>query len=263
MSDSRLQSALREMQRHFTDPRVLGGMAIIGLLLGFAGPFGTYELLPLVPRLVYWLAMVVATYGVGFACSVFGRRLFERRLPRRWPRLLLLGVLSGVPITAAVLVVNLLTFGAEAFEVIALAELWLNVTLISVGVMVVSLFLERAMRQDLPTASVAQPTSDSPALLERLPPPQRGPLVSLSVTDHYVDVVTSRGHALVLMRLSDAIRETAPTPGLQIHRSHWVALDAIARAVRADGKLSIELTDGRRLPVSRSYAPAVRQAGFG
>ena len=64
------------------------------------------------------------------------------------------------------------------------------------------------------------------------------------------------------MRLADAIREAEPVEGLQIHRSHWVAIAAVARAVRRDGKLFLELTNGLRLPVSRGAQPAVKAAGL-
>jgi hypothetical protein len=37
--------------------------------------------------------------------------------------------------------------------------------------------------------------------------------VALSVEDHYVRVRTTRGEEMILMRLSDAIRETAPETG--------------------------------------------------
>lgn len=111
-------------------------------------------------------------------------------------------------------------------------------------------------------APPAPPALAAPALLERLPLPQRGPLLSLSVADHYVEVTTEKGRSLLLIRLSDAIREAHPTVGLQIHRSHWVALDAVARTIRVDGKLLVELKDGRRLPISRSYADPARAAGL-
>ena len=82
------------------------------------------------------------------------------------------------------------------------------------------------------------------------------------VEDHYVDIVTDKGKTLVLMRLADAMREAAAIPGLQIHRSHWVARDAVVRTQRADGKLSLELSNGLRLPVSRGFLPAVKEAGL-
>jgi len=95
-----------------------------------------------------------------------------------------------------------------------------------------------------------------------VPLPQRGRLLALTVEDHYVDIVTDRGKALVLMRLADAIREAAPVPGLQIHRSHWVALDAVSRTERSAGKVIVELSNGLRLPVSRGYMAMARDAGL-
>ena len=85
------------------------------------------------------------------------------------------------------------------------------------------------------------------ALLARLPHGTRGKLLHLAVADHPVDVTTDRGHALVLIRLSDAIAETAPTPGLQVHRSHWVALDAV-RGTRQVGKPVLHLQNGTVSP---------------
>lgn len=261
-----MHPALRELQRHFSDPRVLAAMAVVALLMGFAGPFGTYELLPLAARLGYWAAIVLATYGVGYGFGVVAVPLVGRRIRTRWLRMALVSTASGIPITVAVVLVNLVTFGSDGWDVIELAELWVSVTVISLGVMLISVLVDQSLaraREHVPTPDAAGAEAGQPRVLERLPLPQRGNLVSLSVSDHYVDVVTTRGHGLVLMRLSDAIAETAPVQGLQIHRSHWVAVDAVARSVRADGKLQLELRDGRRLPVSRSYLKAVRQAGLG
>jgi DNA-binding LytR/AlgR family response regulator len=88
-------------------------------------------------------------------------------------------------------------------------------------------------------------------------------LLALTVEDHYVDIVTDKGKTLVLMRLADAMRETSGVDGLQIHRSHWVATGAVVKSHRTDGKLSLELRNGMRLPVSRGYLPAVKAAGLG
>ena len=101
-----------------------------------------------------------------------------------------------------------------------------------------------------------------PPIFERVPLPQRGKLLALLVEDHYVDIVTDKGKTLVLMRLADAIRETAPIAGLQIHRSHWVARDAVVKVHRSEGKLILELSNGLKLPVSRGYLPAAKEAGL-
>ena len=93
-------------------------------------------------------------------------------------------------------------------------------------------------------------------------PDRRAALVRLEVQDHYVLIVTARGRDLVLMRLADAVRETAPVDGMQVHRSHWVARDGVAALTREAGKngrLVIETTDGATVPVSRSNAADVRK----
>ena len=47
MDGSPLQLTLRELRAHLGDLRTLAVIAIIGVLLGFAGPFGTFETLPM------------------------------------------------------------------------------------------------------------------------------------------------------------------------------------------------------------------------
>ena len=74
------------------------------------------------------------------------------------------------------------------------------------------------------------------------------------------NVVTDRSRALLLLRLADAIEELEGAEGMRIHRSYWVALDAIASSRREGGKLLLKMTDGVELPVSRSYVKDVRAA---
>jgi DNA-binding LytR/AlgR family response regulator len=77
--------------------------------------------------------------------------------------------------------------------------------------------------------------------------------------DHYVEVTTSRGSAMVLIRFSDAVGELAGYPGAQVHRSHWVASGQAKRLLRDKDRRMIELVDGRRLPVSRPYLDDARK----
>jgi DNA-binding LytR/AlgR family response regulator len=82
----------------------------------------------------------------------------------------------------------------------------------------------------------------------------------MAVEDHYVHVTTSRGHELVLLRFSDALKEVGDTDGLQVHRSHWVAKSFVDSLKRENGKVTLILKDQKRIPVSRTYADAVRAA---
>ena len=78
--------------------------------------------------------------------------------------------------------------------------------------------------------------------------------------DHYVEVVTSKGSALILLRFQEAMDELEGYGGLQVHRSHWAAFDGIEEMQRKSGKLLLKMRDGATLPVSRSFAKTVRQA---
>ena len=152
-------------------------------------------------------------------------------------------------------------------------SIWMYTTLVTLAVVVVFVSFGELMggAQANQTEGVAPAAAETPPpmqaaatppVLERVPLPQRGRLLALTVEDHYVDIVTDRGKTLVLMRLADAIREAAPVPGLQIHRSHWVALDAVRRTERSDGKTTVELSNGLRLPISRGYMAMARDAGL-
>ena len=101
-----------------------------------------------------------------------------------------------------------------------------------------------------------------PPILLRIPAHLRGKLLSLSVQDHYVEIVTSRGKHLALMQLGDAIKETSGIEGMQIHRSHWVAISGIKSVRKANGKAIVRTLSGKELPVSRTYLPALVDAGL-
>ncbi|WP_171015672.1 LytTR family DNA-binding domain-containing protein [Devosia sp. FKR38] len=257
MKSRPLQFALREIHRLAAHPTSWLVLAGASLLMGMVGPFGTFEM-PLGPRLAYWTVVVVITAALGTLVDIVVLSL----LPNHWPRPMaagLGGAVAGLPIALSVWLINLLAFdGVEpsislpvlAAYCIPIAAL---VTTVAAG-----------LRQSAP-APVAAPVPAAtirPPLLDRLALPQRGRLLHLAVNDHYVDVTTDRGTTLVLIRLSDAIRETAPVPGLQVHRSHWVALDAVRRSSRQAGKPVLELENGTIVPVSRTFLDAARAAGL-
>ena len=65
-------------------------------------------------------------------------------------------------------------------------------------------------------------------LLERLPVRlQNSEIFALNSEDHYVHIHTSKGAEMMLMRLSDAVRDSQPLDGLKVHRSWWVAKQGI------------------------------------
>ena len=83
----------------------------------------------------------------------------------------------------------------------------------------------------------------------------------MSMQDHYVEVVTTRGRELVLMRMADAAAAMG-TAGIRIHRSHWVARDHVAASRREGAGAVVVTSDEAELPVSRSYVAGLKEAGL-
>ena len=101
-----------------------------------------------------------------------------------------------------------------------------------------------------------------PRIVARLEDGLRGPLVALSVRDHYVDVQTTLGRGTVLMRLGDAVEEVGPVPGAQVHRSHWVAWDQVIGVEREQGRLFLRMAAGPNIPVSRNNRDRLVERGL-
>ncbi len=259
MTGTSLQFALREVHRVFTEPRALATIGVLALILGISGPFQTYDYLPLGPRLAYWLAIAASTSVTGVFFGTWSMQAVRRRLPVFAVLILAAGFGAGIPVAGVVTAVSWLAFGSDVGGLFV--EMAVYCVVIASGVSLI--FGLMKFHAPSATAAADMPEAEKrPRLLERLPVGARGDLVSLSVSDHYVEVVTTRGKALVLMRLSDAIAETEGVDGLQIHRSHWVARDQVANTHRAGGKVSVETSVGTRLPVSRGFLPTAREAGL-
>lgn len=268
------QSALREWRALLVQPGTWAAFGGVALLAALVGPFDTAERLRPVPRFGYWLAMAVATWSAGFLASeVLLHRWGPGRAPRWRPVAAVLSV--GVAVPPTVVAVNAAVLGdlppgaglagflAQLFG-IAVVMGWL-LQVANRSLHLPSATVDGAVPvppRPAPAAPQPAPPLAPPPILDRLPVDRRGPLVALSVEDHYVRIRTERGEGLVLMRLGDAMRETGAVPGLQVHRSHWVATGQV-RAVRRRGDGAVlTMATGPEIPVSRAHVAALRAAGL-
>lgn len=251
VTDRLSPSALRKWRDDLTKRPVVIGMLAMGMLLGISGPFDTLRLLPALPRILYWITVVVLTFATGSLVNTIVHAALRKR--SSWLRLVMSTCAIGIAVTAVLSLLNLIVFGIWYATWAELLRQLGIVTLIS-GVIETCGF---ALRSE-----TVPETATPAALLERLPLDKRGKLVALSGEDHYVRVTTTKGSELVLMRLSDAVKEAGDMPGLQIHRSHWVALDQIEQVNRTGDRGEVILSDGITRPISRGYMPAVRKAGL-
>lgn len=108
--------------------------------------------------------------------------------------------------------------------------------------------------------SSGAPVMPTVGLLRRRPEGLGGRILYLQMEDHYLRVRTDEGEGLVLHRMRDAVQDLAAADGLQVHRSWWVARSAVDRIVRAGRSRSVRTTDGREVPIGRSFEKALRAA---
>lgn len=265
MNDTSLQLALREIRAVFTSPFSLGVMAGLVILLTLGGPFRTATSLNDWQRLLYWGTLVPLSYGTARALVPIIGAILGTRISNRLVRMTVLALLLSVPVSFVVLAIETIAFG---WPDAALAiRVFINSTAITLVATLLLVWFSQRFRavSEIDALSAPRPVIaavNGASIMERVPLAKRGRLIALIVNDHYVDVVTDKGTSLVLIRLGDAMRQTGEFEGVQIHRSHWVARDAVTRSFRDGDRLMVELCDGRILPVSRSFAPAARQAGL-
>ena len=234
------------------------GIAIgMAFLLCFTGATGT-SVLPLAPRFLYWLSLMAGGTIIG---QITGRLLDRHTNLNLWQTIIVMMLCTTPLITVlAWLVTAAVNHRAPRVEdMIAYVPPVLVISLAMTGLHVM---ISRQPVQSHAFAT-AQTVEPGVAFRERLPFKHRhADIFALTAEDHYLRVHTSAGETLILMRLYDAIRELDGIEGSQVHRSWWVAKDAIADITRSDGRISFSLKGGLSAPVSRSYQKALKQDGW-
>lgn len=245
----------------------------IGLLLGWAGA-GSARQLGRLTGLAFVLSGVLPSWWLYGALGLGLRRLAPR-LPL--PLLLLLSPVIGSFMLRPLYLGRKALFAIPHFEstypgledplgFIAIS-LYGNLMGI-VSFPLVALFFHAMFRLDvlqwitqIPSALEARRAAAlPPGVLARLPAHLGTDIHALVAAEHYLRVITARGEAMILYRLGDAIRDmdSAGIPGIQTHRSYWIAEAAIARHSRDGSRLTLTTPGGLAVPVSRSYRQALK-----
>lgn len=233
------------------------------IIVSLVGPFSTYERFGLGQRLLYWGALIG-----GFL------------LPAHWIRTAIRRVTSGTALRR-----NLLAIFVVG---ICLAPVvwWVNWQLLGDTVAGWSAFIEHlvliwlicfapllvrgygtATPDEAPVAPVVQaPEVATEAalqipLLRHLEPDLRGPIQRVSANDRQSQVFTEKGETSVRMRFVDVLIQLDGASGMQVHRSHWVAFDAIEQLQQDGRRFVAKLRCGGKVPVSPAYVPGLTEAG--
>ena len=231
-----------------------------GLFMSLISPFGSGEG-PLWARIGYWIGLMSAgTLLANLVARVAVRMdLFERR-PWLWALFVALAITP--PQTIVVWAATGLTFG-HGLRPALLLGFTPPVLLITLAMLAITVLSHQVPAQTHAPGVAAPDGAPAVAFLARLPPRLRGAeLHAVQAEDHYLRLHTSRGQDIILMRLADALTELEGMEGAQVHRSWWVARDAVVDAERGNGRASLTLKTGAVAPVSRTYARALREAGW-
>ena len=258
-----LSFTLRELQLFIRAWRFWATFALVVLIFAFSGPYGTLERMMFGARLGYWLIVHAVTWTIAIAFSVIAEVLLRARLSHTLARMMIGSLVAALPIGFALGAIDFAFTGRWSEMGNGLQRAAFALPLCALFCLLTYLAMHRqiaevgAYPEPVPSPPAPSPAVE-PDILGRLKPQHRGPLVRLSVKDHYTEVVTARGRELVLLRFSDAIRELGATPGLQVHRSHWVADAHVDRLRRDNGRLFVVMKDGAQVPVSRPNLEAVK-----
>lgn len=226
-------------------------IAATGVLV-LAGPFGLHGKADPLRATLFWGLVL----GLSILLASGLRAFVNMRFPPD-AEMASVAFMSGamtVILTPLILAADLVIFSARA-EIVLVA---VTVALVSAVIGSVRTLVHRA---DPPPPAPDGGDTPPVRLAARLTH-DNARILAVSANDHYVIVQTNHGPEPVLLRFSDALAELEGLDGLRIHRSHWVAADAITAVRSTPQKMHVTLTDGTELPVSRSYRAAVEAAGF-
>ena len=207
----------------------------IGSFIGFLAPFGM-DAIALHIRISFWILIC----GVGFVIYKPCIRFIEVKLKdSKLPYLVRIGLsttLASIPTTFVLVAVNMLFFGIDNNWFDEAIRLLPKVLLIGLMISAVSILKNTAEDQK---QALEASQKDKQQLENKL----------------------SKDH-LILMRFKDALALLEHTAGLQVHRSWWIAIDAVKQVEKKDRKWQLRLSNDELVPVSKTYLSDVKAAGI-
>jgi membrane protein implicated in regulation of membrane protease activity len=240
-------------QRFARDLLLLGA---VGLVMAQLGPYRTGEA-PQALRTLYWLAAVLGSGLFGIAVDL----TLGPRIRAFWARIAIVSLAITPPVTLFIYALNATILDLPRRPWLLPQLAW------QVLVVLLLLMTLRALawRRVVETRTVVVPPLPEAErrFRLRLSAKRRGArLIAVEAEDHYVRVHTDGGSELLAMRFSEAVAELARAHGYRLHRSWWVAAEAIEAIRWKRGTGEARLAGGLTAPVSRSCAAQLKEAGW-
>lgn len=226
--------------------RALSFAAVIGVLMGVIGPFGSY-LNPMPLRVLDQCVMTISgTILAGVLIPLHLRVGARLRLPIAFSLAVAI-VITAIPIAALSALVSMLIWPWNVAHY-HLSNWYFEALLMLSAFVVLWIVLEAALGA---WSDGSQP-----------PAPAVGAVVALETEDNYVRVHRAQGSSLELTPLHEAITKYGQASGVQIHRGWWVAASAVEGAERTGRNWRLRLANGLRAPVARNRVAEVRARGW-
>ncbi|MTI03388.1 LytTR family DNA-binding domain-containing protein [Roseibium sp. RKSG952] len=130
-----------------------------------------------------------------------------------------------------------------------------TITPLALAVAVAMTFLLRRSPSDESALQTeGQPKEFSPSLkqlIHSVPSALGDDIIHLHAQDHYVEIVTTEGRALLSEQFGDCLDKLENLNGLQCHRSHWISLEHVDSVSRKGSAYTCKMSNGDLVPVSR------------
>ncbi|MEJ8630133.1 LytTR family DNA-binding domain-containing protein [Sphingomonas sp. I4] len=226
-----------------------------GTLLAILGPFGSYMNGGSTRLFAYWIGAMLlglVLYGSAYRMVCIRTSADSRKW---WLALTVAGLIASVPEALATRVAAYWLWPQLARVELPLS-LWFaqTATIGLIAMMGIGFTLHRVTSTRI--HAPAAPPSITPLTM-----PLSGDVLALQMEDHYVRVHRPAGTELILMPLGRAIA-AMQAPGLQTHRSWWVASHAVEAVEGNARSMRLRLSNGVVAPVARSAVTRLKAAGW-
>ena len=231
-------------------------LALVGLAMAELGPYRTLDA-PQPLRTAYWL---LAVFGAG-TVGILADHALARRVRGFWLRIAIVSLVITPPVTLYIYALNAVMLDLPRRWWL-LPQLAWQVLVVMALLMTLRALLWRRVVETRTVVMPPLPEAEREFRLRLSAKRRSARLIAIEAEDHYVRVHTDNGSELVAMRFEQALDELARAYGYRLHRSWWVAADAIESVRWSRGGGEARLEGSLTAPVSRRYAAALKSAGW-
>ncbi len=229
----------------------------IGLVVGYLGPFGSYEM-PLLNRLLYWVILIGGGHIIFTQTDKICHYFLDAKRTNPILTLVASSLVGALFLSFFVELISHYFFGLNFRFPENFLFFYPKVLALSLVINVVGFLLSSPFNQ-MPETNLTTQQQPGQLFLKRIPHKLGNELICFTMEDHYLHVYTTKGDHMMLLRMKDALMELKDYPGFQVHRSWWVATDAIVEVHKQPRKAVLTLKNDLQVPVSQKYLSQLKK----